>query len=233
MNNDDRNMNSGVSNMSGSGAQSEQLGYHTAGEDTTLQSSGDAVPVPIETSEQRLTDPQPVIQSIGEKPGDANPALAETIGMEQGQVSTADLLLAREVAEEQPVRGRGLESYGDQSAGAQSDEFQNTDAGRPNWPDDRNVEPAEYVESPRADMPFGTGAPEYFDVNFKGRADAEIDRSVTQASASDSRSGLAPVGADVTEDKYEHREFDRPEPPSDMDLLAPGMVNLAPEDDNG
>ncbi len=228
MNSDNKNTNTG-----GSGAHAEEPGYHTSGQDTTLQSSSESVSAPSETSEQRLTTPPPAIQAIGEKPGDANPALAETIGAEEGRVSTADLLRARETSEEQPVRGRGLQAYEDQSAGAQPDEFQNTDSGRPNWPDDRSEEPLEYMESPRANMPLGAGAPDVYDLSFKGRVDAEMDRSATQASANESHSGLSPVGNDAEEDKYEHREFERPEPPSDLDMIAPNMVNLPPEEDNG
>lgn len=232
MNSDNQNTGTDNNSTSNSGAQAGEPGYHTSGQDKMLQSSSPAVSAPGETSEQRLTDPPSIIRSLGEKPGDANPALAETIGEEEGRVSTADLLLARETAEERPVLGRGLEAYEDQSAGARPQEFQDADSGRPNWPDDLSAEPTEYMQSPRANMPFGTGGSEYFDVNFKGRVDAEVDRSATQAEANASHSGLPAVGYDAAEDTYEQREFGRPEPPSDMDMIAPGMVNLAPEDDD-
>lgn len=223
MNSDNKNAN--TDDMSA------EPGYHTPGRDTTLQSSSAAVPVPRETSEQRLTEPQPSV--AGETPGDANPALAETIGEEEGRVSTADLLAARETAEERPVQARGLPSYQDQSTASQPDEFQNADSGRPNWPDDLQVEPTEYTESPRADMPLLAGAPDVYDLNFKGRVDAEVDRSATQAAGSESRSGLSPVGHGSDEDNYERRDFERPESPSELETFAPGMVNLPPEEDNG
>ncbi|HEX8219374.1 MAG TPA: hypothetical protein VF914_09190 [Chloroflexia bacterium] len=218
-------------NNSETGPQAGQPGYHTPGQDTTLQSTSEAVPTPDQTSEQRLDDPKPYIEAINATPGEANPALGETVGAEQGTTSTADLLLAREAAEERPVRQEGVRPYQDQSSGSRPDEFQDGDSGRPNWPDDKQEDPINYMESPRAYMPMGTGATDFYDRSFQGRVDAEVDRSSTEAEKGESRSGLPHVGLDAEEDKYEQREFGRPQPPSDMETFAPGAPNLPPRDD--
>jgi len=90
-------------------------GYETPGEDTVIKSGSDAVPSPSTTSEQRLQPPDSYIGGrVNEPPGDANPALDETIGYEKGQTSTADLLRAREAAEERIPRSMGKEMYADQ-----------------------------------------------------------------------------------------------------------------------
>ncbi|HUP28079.1 MAG TPA: hypothetical protein VM409_06560 [Chloroflexia bacterium] len=210
-------------------------GYATPGEDRVAQSSSSAVPSLDTTSEERLTTPKPVIESIGETPGDANPALVETIGSAQGQTSTADLLMARESAEEQGLRGAGAAAYQEQSQGGNlPKEFAQTDSGRPNWPDDRQQAPTEYMESPRANMSF---VPSSIDKmgggsSFDARVDRTMDRAGTQASAQESRSGLAPVGMTADEDKYEEREFGRPSPPSDIEMAVPDMVNLPPENED-
>ncbi|HET6262665.1 MAG TPA: hypothetical protein VFG99_10575, partial [Chloroflexia bacterium] len=103
---------------SSDGGQGESFqGYDTPGGATIERSTSSAVPAPSQTSEERLTTPQDTIQSIGETPGDANPALVETIGAAQGQVSTADLLRAREGAEEQGLRVAQAEAYADQASG--------------------------------------------------------------------------------------------------------------------
>jgi len=215
--------------------QNDEPDYYVSGQDEVLQSSSEAVPAPSLTEEQRLSNPGFSYQSTGETPGDSNPALAETVGAEEGRVSTADLLRARESAEEAPVIGRGLPAYEDQStAGSpRADEFQNAEGARPNWPDDRREDPIEYMTSPRANTPFGAGVEGNQGLNEKGLIDAATDRNATQASKNESRSGLPPVGFSSEDDKYEHREFDRPAPPSEMDEMAPGMVNLPPEDNNG
>jgi len=228
MSNSDQN-----NNQSNSGSGDSFQGYETQGEDKVVKSSSSAVPSPTQTSEQRLDAPKPVIESIGESPGSANPAMAETVGAAQGQVSTADMLLARETAEE-GLRGVGAQAYAEQSPGGSTpQEFTQTDSGRPNWPDDRKQAPAEYMDSPRADSSY---FPSSIDKGggpaFTGRVDSNIDSLSTQASAQESRSGLAPVGMNADEDNYEEREFGRPAPPSDIETVAPGMVNLPPEDEN-
>lgn len=206
-------------------------GYHTPGQDTMLQSSSEAVSSPEKTSEERLDDPKPYIESINATPGEANPALDETAGAEQGSTSTADFLRAREAAEERPVQEAGLQPYQDQSSGSRPEQFQDSNSGRPNWPDDKQEEPINYMESPRANMPLGTGATDFYDRSLAGRVDAAVDRSSTEAEKGESRSGLPHVGLDAEEDKYEQREFGQPQPPSDMETFAPGAPNLPPRDD--
>src|SRR5688572_19915437 len=104
-------------------------GYQTPGEDKVVESTSSAVPSPTQPSEQRLNTPKPVIESIGETPGDSNPALVETVGAAQGQVSTADMLRARETAEEQGLKEAGAQAYADQSQGAAlPKEFTQTDS---------------------------------------------------------------------------------------------------------
>ena len=218
-------------NNSGTGPDAGQPGYHTPGQDSMLQSTSDAVTTPDQTSEQRLDDPKPYIEAINATPGEANPALEETVGHEQGSMSTADVLLAREVAEERPVKQEGIAPYQDQSSGSRPEQYQDADSGRPNWPDDKQEDPINYMESPRPYMPMGTGATDFYDRSFQGRVDAEVDRSSTEAEKGESRSGLPHVGLDAQEDKYEQREFDRPTPPSDLETFAPGAPNLPPRDD--
>lgn len=217
-------------NNRGTGPEAGMPGYHTPGQDATLQSTSEAVPTPDSTSEQRLDDPKPYIEAINATPGEANPALEETVGAQQGTASTADLLRAREVSEERPVKQEGIRPYQDQSSGTRPEQFQDADSGRPNWPDDKQEDPINYIESPRPYMPMGTGATDFYDRSFQGRVDAEVDRSSTEAEKGESRSGLPHVGLDAEEDKYEQREFGRPQPPSDMEMFAPGMPNLPPEE---
>jgi hypothetical protein len=90
-------------------------GYDTPGQDTIIRSNSDAVPSPSTRSEDRVQHPDSYIGGkVNEKPGDANPALDETIGYEEGRTDTADLLRARESAEERIPRTTGKELYADQ-----------------------------------------------------------------------------------------------------------------------
>lgn len=204
-------------------------GYEAPGSDQIVESVSPAVPSPSMQSEERLTTPRPVIQSINETPGDANPALVETIGAAQGELSTADMLRTREAAEEQVLRAGGASVYQDES-NSTAGRLEQVDTGRPNWPDDRRETPLEYMAPPRADAAFLGGTAGTEDPSIKGKIDAMIDRDSTQASAQESRSGLAPVGLHEEEDKYEEREFGRPHPPSDQELIGGAMVNLPPDD---
>jgi len=204
-------------------------GYETPGADQIVESTSSAVPSPSVPSEERLTTPKPVIESIGETPGDANPALVETVGAAQGQVSTADMLRAREGAEEQNLRAADASIYQDEG-GSTFTRMEQADSGRPNWPDDRREAPLEYMTSPRADAAVMSGDAAIGDHNLRARVDATIDRDSTHASAQESRSGLPPVGLHEEEDKYEEREFGRPQPPSDLEMTGGAMVNLPPED---
>jgi hypothetical protein len=172
----------------------------------------------------------------GAGPGSDNPALEETYAERAGEISTADLLRVREGAEEQILREQGAEMYADQSPTARPDEHRNADAGRPNWPADRDRNPGEYMESPRAQGPLlsgsGAGGGSGADtMQLQGEADALADRAGAEASRGEMRAGVPNPGADTESDIYAEREFGRPTPPSEMDMLAPGMVNL-PEDDD-
>jgi hypothetical protein len=94
-------------------------GYDTPGEDTTLTSSSDAIPSPGDTGGRHIEAPDPYIGGeVNEKPGDDNPALNETIGFEEGKTSTADMLRARESAEEQRSGEPDTETYADQGVTA-------------------------------------------------------------------------------------------------------------------
>ena len=95
-------------------------GFDTPGQDRIIESSSDAVPSPSTPSEQRLETPDAFIGGeVNEPPGSANPALNETTGYEKGQTTTADLLRARESAEEQRPRDLGREMYADQTSGSE------------------------------------------------------------------------------------------------------------------
>jgi hypothetical protein len=218
----------------------EDKGYDTPGQDTIIQSTSSAVPSPSQTSKDRLQTPKPVIETIGQEPGNANPARDETIGFEQGQMSTADLLRAREFAEEEFARSSGKpQQYQDQGQDqgnlASAQEFEEKDAGRPTpaslMPDDRQQAPLEYMESPRANEPLLSGAPEVLGGNIEGRQDRAVDSASTEASKAESNSGLPSVGFDAEEDIYQRREMQTPSEPSDLNRIAPGMPNVPP--DNG
>jgi len=92
-------------------------GYDAPGEDKIISNSSEAVPSPSVTSRQRMETPDAFIGGdVNEKPGDDNPALDDTTGFAQGKEKTADLLRAREDAEEQIALRRGNEEYADQTA---------------------------------------------------------------------------------------------------------------------
>jgi hypothetical protein len=109
-----------MSNEQKEGQGKSYRGYDTPGQDRIIDSSSDAVPSPSATSEQRLETPDAFIGGeVNERPGDANPALNETTGYEKGEISTADLLRAREFAEEKRSRDLGTEMYADQTSGSE------------------------------------------------------------------------------------------------------------------
>jgi hypothetical protein len=174
----------------------------------------------------------------GAGPGSDNPALEETYAEKAGEISTADLLRMREGAEEQELREQGAEMYAEQSPTARPEEHRDADAGRPNWPADRDRNLGEYMESPRAQGPLlsgsGAGGGSGIDTQqLQGEADALADRAGTEASKGESRARVPSPGADEDLDTYAEREFGNPTPPSEMDMLAPGMVNVPPEGDDG
>lgn len=207
-------------------------GFNTPGSDQIIESTSEAVPSASRTTEERLPSAKPAIESLRETPGDANPALAETTGFEQGSASTADLLRAREVAEERLPRTAGVEPYQDQGANAAPQEYEDTDTGRPTWPNDQTQEPMENLDAPRGHMPLGASTGQT-DLNLKGRLDAAAEREETLSASDETRSGLSPVLDNVDEAIYEREEMGRPTESSDLDRIAPGMVNLAPEDEDG
>ena len=212
--------------------------YSSPGEETLQESNSPAVPSPSTTSEQRTQAPDPQINSLGGvTPGSDNPALDQTRDHASGQGSTADMLRAREASEEEYLRegsATGAVPEGtigqDQMEGLRPDEYQDRDSGRPNWPDDRQQAPLDYMDAPRADMPLVSGSADKLDLTIKPRMDAAVDRASTQASAQESRSGLPPVGMNAEEDKYEQREFERPAPVSETEMIAPEMKNIPSED---
>jgi len=220
-------------NDNGNNGPPQGPGYTTPGSDSIIESTSDAIPSPSKTSEERLQAPPARLTSIDETPGDANPALSETQGYEKGEASTADVLRARETAEEQLPRATGnVHPYQDQGTGAAPQEYRESDTGRPNWPDDRDEAPLDYMDSPRADEPLLASGPDTFGRDLKARQDREIDSAGTQASKAESGSGLPPVGLDAEEDIYERREMHTPTETSDLDRIAPGMVNN-PTENNG
>jgi hypothetical protein len=92
-------------------------GFDTPGEDEILPNSNEAIPSPSITSRQRIQPPDDFIGGeVNAKPGSSNPALDETLGFEEGKNSTADLLRARESAEEERPRAANRELYADQSS---------------------------------------------------------------------------------------------------------------------
>lgn len=132
-------------------------GYETPGEDTLIKSHSDAVPSPTEPSEQRLQPPDSYIGGrVNEPPGDSNPALDETIGYEKGQTSTADLLRARESAEERDARAMGKEMYADQVTNARTPSRLSSD------PEEDIYEKREFTEPDEPDEidMMGLGGPD-------------------------------------------------------------------------
>ena len=122
---------------------SSYQGYGTPGDDKILPNTDEAVSSPSVTSRQRMEPPDPYIGGdVNEKPGDANPALNETIGFEQGTASTADLLRARESAEETPTREAGAEMYADQPPDEDA-------TGRPTFRDTQDSDPEEGIYQKR------------------------------------------------------------------------------------
>ncbi len=219
------------------GGPSEGKGYETPGRDLIIESTSDAIQSPTRTSNERLQTPKPVIETIGQTPGAANPALAETTGFEHGQTSTADLLRAREDAEEEFARSAGKpQQYQNQGSAASTQEAKDqeageTNTGRPNWPNDQQQAATDSIGSPHEGESLMTGAPDTFGMNIVGRQDETIERERTQASQAEYGSGGLPaVGFDAEEDIYEKREMHNQSEPSDFDRGIPRMSNIPPEE---
>ena len=212
-------------------------GWATPGQDRIVESRSEAVPSPSRTADERMEAPDAYIESIGEQPGDANPALGETLGQQEGTTSTADLLRERESAEEQRLRNAGGHIYADQPPNTRPEEWADADKGRPNWPLDRQEQPVEYMDSPRIESAYGaTGAGGGTGIDSQ-QLEAEVDRMVahesTAAGEASSRTGMPQIGANAEEDIYAEREVGRPTPPSEMDMFAHGTPHLPPEDEDG
>lgn len=99
---DDEERNIGmILRSNGNNNSNSNSSYGTSGDETTIESSSLAAPPPSLTGVERLRaqEAQEAKERANEShrwiPGEANPALAETIGFADGSVSTADLLRAR------------------------------------------------------------------------------------------------------------------------------------------
>jgi hypothetical protein len=211
-------------------------GWENPGQEKIIESRSEAVPSPSQTADERIDAPDGYIQSIDERPGDANPALGDTLAYNQGTESTADLLRARETAEEERLRNAGGQAYADQGT-VLPEEWADKDKGRPNFPLDRQEQPIEYTDSPRIESSYGaTGAQGGTGIDSQ-QLEAEVDRMVAHESnvvnETWSRTGMPQIGANAEEDKYAQREVGRPSPPSETDMLSHGSPHLPPEDDNG
>jgi len=171
----------------------------------------------------------------GSGPGSDNPALEETYAEQAGEIPTADLLRARESAEEQIMRAQRAEMYADQSPTARPGEQTDSDAGRPNWPADRDRSPGEYMEAPRADATHlsgsGSGGTGQDTIQLQGEVDALADRAGSEQAKGELPGGTN-LGGDPANDVYSEREWGRPAPPSEIDMLAPGMTYLPTEEDD-
>lgn len=211
-------------------------GWENPGQERIIESRSEAVPSPSRTSDERIQEPDPYIETFNERPGDANPALDETLAHNQGTGSTADMLRAREAAEEQRLREAGGHIYADQS-NVMPEEWTDADKSRPNFPLDRQEQPIEYTDSPRIESSYGaTGAGGGTGIDSQ-QLEAEVDRLVAhesnEAGKAWSRTGMPQIGSNAEEDNYAEREVGRPAPPSEMDMFSHGTPHLPPEEEDG
>ncbi len=173
----------------------------------------------------------------GSGPGSDNPALAETYAEESGDISTADFLLARESAEEERLRQEQAQIYADQARSQDPRGRRSSGNKSGGQPLDGEQGPAAYMDAPHADSSYlggsgGEGAG-MSTIQFEGEVDAMNDRVGADAARNESPVHLgSPDPADMDADFYTRREYDRDNPPSDLDLLAPGMSYLPPKDKN-
>ena len=173
----------------------------------------------------------------GSGPGSDNPALAETYAEESGDISTADFLRARESAEEERLRQKQAQIYADQARsqdprGRRTE--RNTSGGQPL---DGEQGPAAYMDAPHAESSLlGGSAGAGVGMNtieLEGEIDAMNDRVGADAARNESPVHLgSPDPVDPQADFYTKREYDRDNPPSDLDVLAPGMAYLPPDDED-
>lgn len=222
--------NQGRQSGEGRGAAPEGTGYSTPGADRIIQSSSEAVPSPSASMEQRLTTPKGTITSLGETPADANPALAQTVAEESGQGTTAEMLLARETAEEQYLRNAQANIYQDQGPDTMDRQFSKSDSGQPDSPyayqedaTTRSIDSTDVTESFEG-MAQGIGS-----MDLRARAESMLDRDGSQTAYTDAMSGQGPVGHKAEEYDAQGAEMHNTSVPGDLDVLAPGMKNIPDE----
>jgi len=221
-----------LNNSQGQGQSSapEGTGYSTPGRDSIVQSGSPAVPSPSETSEERLTAPRPAIQSLGETPGDANPALSETVAAEEGQGTTADLLRAREAAEEQYLRDAQAHVYQDQGPDTLDRQFSRTDSGQPEFPFAHQEDAsARTMDSPDVQESFEGMSQGVGSLDLRARAERTIDRAGDQTAYTDAMAGQGPFGRKAEEYDAEGPEMQGSALPTDIDIVAPEMKNIPDE----
>jgi len=173
----------------------------------------------------------------GSGPGSDNPALNETYAEESGDISTADFLRARESAEEERLRQEQTQIYADQTRSQDPRGRRDTGDGSGAWPVDGEQSPAEYMDAPRAESSLlGGSAGSGVGMNtieLEGEVDAMNDRVAADAARNESPVRLgSPDPADPQADFYTRREYVQENPPSDLDVLAPGMAYLPPDDED-
>jgi hypothetical protein len=173
----------------------------------------------------------------GSGPGSDNPALAETYAEESGDISTADFLLARESAEEERLRQEQTQIYADQARSQDPRGRRSTGNKSGGQPADGEQGPAAYMDAPHAESSLlGGSAGAGVGMNtieLEGEVDAMNDRVGADAARNESPVHLgSPDSVDPQADFYTRREYDQDNPPSDLDVLAPGMSYLPPKDKN-
>jgi hypothetical protein len=169
------------------------------------------------------------LQSINEEPGDANPALEETIGEEKGQVSTADLLRTRETAEEARLRGAQAQIYEDESTDETNRELNRTDSGQPDFPF-RYQEDAtpRSIDSPDIQEGFVGATGGVGSMNVRARAESMLDRDGSETAYTDALHGEGPFGRRAQELDAEGPEMTNTFVPGDDEVLD-GMKNIPDE----
>lgn len=178
----------------------EGAGYQTPGGDALLNSNDPDIVPPTRTSAERLTTPKPLIEKISERPADANPALNETRAAEQGEMSTADFLRARETAEEQYLRDAQAHIYQDAGPDAINPRFSETDTGEPDSPYNyQENATGRSIDSPDVQQDFESLAEGVGGLNLRARAEAMLDRDGPETAYTDAMRGQGPVGGNADE----------------------------------
>ncbi|HUS17026.1 MAG TPA: hypothetical protein VM536_18670 [Chloroflexia bacterium] len=154
--------------------------------------------------------PPPVIHNAGDsRPGESNPAAALTTPAGLPAVDTAQLLAAREAAEEAISRGErgaqpaaaaspgGMVPYADATADTQ---LARQDAGGRNTAPQQTARPVEYLDAPHTYLALGAQGDSLDGLSARVEAKNEANSNVIQAA--ESKSGLNSERND-----YERREF--------------------------